>query len=348
MLLPDLLTETPLLSGDAGTYQSLSAMRAAIETDRTSPFVRNAAVQAIAGAPERNFLSEVTGILDYVRERVRYTRDPLDVEYVQTPDFMLRAIRRDGTVSGDCDDSAVLFAALAEAVGYETRFSVLGEAGENYAHVIVEVRDNAGRWIPVDPSQRGRGVGWRPTVGVSREGKEMRGRQNRKRMLGEASDPILYGGGYEGAWNMPALDFGVGAVVVQDSYSFDVKPLDFSSLQPADSFVGIREASSPAAVGTSDANAGGFFSGIGDFFGGITKAVSGLLPVAERYGVVKPVVGYDAAGNPRYASSVLPVGGAYGAAFTGLTQPGPLGLPWLVWLVVGGGALVLLSGKSGR
>lgn len=322
MLLPDVLTETPLLSGDAGTFQSLSAMRAAIDADRTSPLVRNAAVQAVAGAPERNFTSELTGILEYVRERVRFTRDPLDVEYVQSPDFLLRAIRQDGTAAGDCDDSAVLFAALAEAVGYETRFAVLGGAGENFSHVIVEVRDTAGRWVSVDPSQRGRGIGWRPTVGVGREGTEMRMRVNGKRLLGE--DYI------------PGVAF--------DLASFDIAPLDFASLPAADSF-GAVDTSSPAAVGVTDTNAGGFFS---DLFGGLTKAVSAVLPIAERYGAVKPVIGYSTTGAPIYASATLPVAGAYGAAYTGLTQAGPLGLPWLAWLAVGGGALLLLTGKKGR
>ena len=299
-------------------------MRAAIDSDRTSPLVRNAAVQAIAGAPERNFTSEITGILDYIRDRVRYTRDPLDVEYVQGPDFLLRQIRAGGTVAGDCDDSAVLFASLAEAVGYETRFQVLGEAGENFSHVIVEVRDNAGRWIPVDPSQRGRGVGWRPSVGVAREGSEMRVRKNGKRLLGEDFfDSYAY-----------------------ETPTFDIAPLSFGSLPAADSF-GAMDSSSPAAVGVSDAGAGGFFSSIGDVFGGLLKGVGSLLPVAERYGVVRPVVGYDAVGRPRYASSVLPVGAA-GAAWTGLTQPGPLGLPWVAWLAVGGGAVLLLSGRRGR
>lgn len=321
MLVPDLITVSPLLAGDAGTHQSLSAMRAAVEADQTSPLVRHTAVQAIAGAPERNFTAELSGILDYVRERVRYTRDPLDVEYVQTPDFMLRAIRQDGTVSGDCDDSAVLFAALSEAVGYATRFSVLGDAGEYFSHVIVEVQNPAGVWVPVDPSHRGRGVGWRPTVGVGREANEMRPGRNR-RLLGEDDLGSVFEWGAEP--------------------SFNLEPLTFASLPSADSFGGI-ETSSPAAVGTSDANAGGFFSGIGDFFSGVSKTVAGLLPVAERYGVVKPVVGYDAAGNPRYASSVLPVGGATGAAFSTLTQAGPLGLPWLAWLAIGGGALLLAS-----
>jgi hypothetical protein len=220
---------------------------------------------------------------------------------------MLREIRLRGEVQGDCDDAAVLFAALAESAGYPTRFVVQGPAGDLFRHVVIEVQAG-GRWLAVDPSQGVHGLGWTPPAG--REAREMRYRRNG---LGQdVQEPLSY---WPTEYYAPL------------SPSGDVVTEIFS-VAPA-----VATAVAPAATG------GGFLTDLGSALRGLVTTV---LPVAERYGVVKPVVGYTQTGEPIYATSTLPVGGTQGALFTGLTQTAFLGLTWGQVLLLGGGGLLLL------
>lgn len=76
----------------------------------------------------------------FLDRRVSFTFDPLGVELIRTPRFMLREIAAQGSVAGDCDDVAVLGAALGLAVGFEARYVLIGlTAGQPYEHVFTEL-----------------------------------------------------------------------------------------------------------------------------------------------------------------------------------------------------------------
>ena len=326
----------PLAAGDAGTSQSIGTMRALVETDRTNPAIRRAVLEALQGAPERNPRAEVPALLAWMRERVRFVRDPVDVEYIQTPARMLGEIRAHGQAAGDCDDQATLFATLAEAAGYPTRFVVQGRDAGPYSHVIVEVADESGAWAPVDPSQRGAGLGWKPSAGIEREATEML--SIRRGGLGDGgtgTDLATYGGDLSA---QPPTSFDT-AILVSDDGSQSATPVEYSP-QPS---------GSPSQIAGSGAGGSSIADAFGALFKGAASAAQTILPLAERAGVYQPVVGYDAQGNPIFASSVLPPGGAAGAAWNFGTQAGPLGLSPAAWLLIAGGAaLLLLSGKRGR
>lgn len=296
-----------LLPGDAGTGQTLDRMRALVDVGAQLPETRQAVAAALTYALPRNPQSELSALLEWVQERWHYVRDPTSVELVQTPALMLREIRLRGEVQGDCDDAAVLFAALAESAGYPTRFVVQGPAGDLFRHVVIEVQAG-GRWLAVDPSQGVHGLGWTPPAG--REAREMRYRRNGLG-LDPTAEPLLYN---------PTEYF------VPTTPSGDVMTEIFST-PPA-------SAVAPAAAG------GGLLTDLASAF---KSLVTTVLPVAERYGVVKPIVGYSATGQPIYATSTIPVGGAQGALFTGLTQIAFLGLTWGQVLLIGGGGLLLLK-----
>ncbi len=297
-----------LLPGDAGTGQTLDRMRALVDTGAQLPETRLAVAAALTSALPRNPQSELSALLEWVQEHWHYVRDPTSVELVQTPALMLREIRLRGEVQGDCDDAAVLFAALAESAGYPTRFVVQGPAGDLFRHVVIEVQAG-GRWLAVDPSQGVHGLGWTPPA--EREAREMRYRRNG---LGQdpTAEPLSY---WPTEYYAPLSPS--GNVVTE-----------ISSVSPA-----LATAVAPAATG------GGFLTDLASAF---KSVVTTVLPVAERYGVVKPIVGYDATGQPIYASSTIPVGGTQGALFTGLTQVAFLGLTWGQVLLLGGGGLLLL------
>jgi len=104
--------------------------------------------------PARDWNAEVSAIFYWVRENIRYTRDPLGVELFRTP----RAAIADGI--GDCDDMAIMLAALLRAAGYRCRFRVVGTTEGSYEHVYVvagippcEPSEEPERWLPLDPTQ---------------------------------------------------------------------------------------------------------------------------------------------------------------------------------------------------
>lgn len=296
----------PLADGDAGTGDTLGHMRALVSEAQTNPMLRGAVLDALRGLP-RGAESDLDGLLRWVRQYTRFTADPLDVEVLTSPGVMLEEIARTGQALGDCDELATLYAALAEAAGYPTRFRVQGPPGDRYTHVIVEV-DAGGRWVPVDPSNPSAGVGWAPTVGIGREAVEMRG-------LGQDYGPEEYGVATDGSG-------------------------DYTGYETVNSIPEVT----PVAAGTP-APAGDFWGGL---VSGLQSLLSAGLPLAERYGAVKPVIGYSATGQPIYAGSTLPVGGAVGAGYTQLTQPILFGLSLPMLLLLGGGAYLLLSGSKRR
>jgi hypothetical protein len=75
---------------------------------------------------------------------------------------------------------------------------------------------------------------------------------------------------------------------------------------------------------------------------GITSVAGSVLPLAEAYGGVRRVIGWNADGTPRYAASTLPLS-AGSAGYTSLTQPVAFGLSLPVLALVGVGVFLLLK-----
>ncbi|MEE8177710.1 MAG: hypothetical protein V3T65_06925 [Acidobacteriota bacterium] len=76
---------------------------------------------------------------------------------------MLEDMQRWGAAQVDCDDAAVLSAALGKAVGLKPRFVVLGFEGPTgpYRHVYTELFDGVA-WTEMDVTRPG-GIGAVPT-----------------------------------------------------------------------------------------------------------------------------------------------------------------------------------------
>jgi hypothetical protein len=148
------LSEIP--PGAPGTVATVDAMERAVAQGLRDPEVVLYAQDLVRHVPERDRVAEATAIFDAVRETLRYTNDPLGVELVKTPTFILREIERHGRATLDCDDASVWLATLLRAVGMQTRFKVIrasrASPGE-FTHVFVEALIH-GRWQPLDPIAR--------------------------------------------------------------------------------------------------------------------------------------------------------------------------------------------------
>lgn len=136
-----------LPEGRAGTLATLKAMRnfARASIDDPSQRIRRTAIDIFrrAGIAPRNYIGEIRALHAFVRDHIRYMRDPVDRELVQDPATTL------DLATGDCDDKSTLLGALLTASGHPSKFLAVGMNGGPLSHVLVETKYNT-TWIPLE------------------------------------------------------------------------------------------------------------------------------------------------------------------------------------------------------
>lgn len=85
-----------------------------------------------------HYLDEAKAIADYIKDHVRYVRDPDGIEYLQDP-IDLVAQMEQGTAQGDCDDMSLLIATLLLSIGHTPRFRAVRykKGYDYYNHIYV-------------------------------------------------------------------------------------------------------------------------------------------------------------------------------------------------------------------
>ena len=112
----------------------------------------------VAGVPSKDYIGELVAIQTWVKNNVRYTRDPINLETLRTPQAMLEAAQGP---QGDCDDQATLVAALAMAIGFPARFVAIGTMQPGaFDHVFTEVKLGT-VWVSVETTEPV-DIGWQP------------------------------------------------------------------------------------------------------------------------------------------------------------------------------------------
>ena len=121
---------------------------------RRSFIIRNTAAELVRHLPQKDWLNEIKIVHEFVRDNIRYVRDIVGRETVQTPENTLRF------GYGDCDDKALLTAALLEAIGHPARFIAVGRRPGDFEHVLVQtkIRD---KWVSVETTEPVP-LGWHP------------------------------------------------------------------------------------------------------------------------------------------------------------------------------------------
>jgi len=149
-----------LPSGDAGTRATLGIMQRLAEAGAKDLTVREAALGILraSGIPSHDYRRELEALFRFVRDRIRFTRDVYGVETLQAAGYTLQH------QAGDCDDRAVLLAALVRSVGIPAalRFRVIATnpgAPSRFTHVYVMARI-AGRDVALDPTYTTTPAGW--------------------------------------------------------------------------------------------------------------------------------------------------------------------------------------------
>lgn len=138
----------PLTGSRDHLEKTLRAIGEAAGSASISPSVRSLAIEATRACPPRDGRCEARAIESWLRSRVKFTRDPIDTEYVQD----LGALLRSG--GGDCDDFTGAALSLGGALGMPGRAVLVTRPGESRpGHVYAELLDRkSGRWVSVDPT----------------------------------------------------------------------------------------------------------------------------------------------------------------------------------------------------
>lgn len=108
--------------------------------------IRNLAIDLTAGLQQKDFEREACACLEFVRDRVRYVRDIRTVEVLQYP--MVTIIQN----AGDCDDKAILLAALLASIGHRVRFIAISYLPDKFSHVWLQTNAH-GRWIDLEATE---------------------------------------------------------------------------------------------------------------------------------------------------------------------------------------------------
>ena len=154
-----LLSRAPAPDGPAGVWVTLAHMRRLAREGSRAAAIRGAAANIVFLQPAKHEWHEAESLFAFVRDSIRYTRDPVFFESVADPVKTLEL------GYGDCDDKTTLLAALLESVGYPTRFVVAGYQSEQYEHVYLQVLIG-NEWIDCDPTEP-QPFGWAPPNPVS-------------------------------------------------------------------------------------------------------------------------------------------------------------------------------------
>ena len=146
-----------IAGGDAGALETLHHMAAIAREAAIDPLVREVAA-VLAWRTGTDAGAQARRLRGWLAGRVGFLRDPIVAEAVHRPATLIRDIAQRGRVEVDCDDVAVLAAALGMAIGLRARFVILGRDG--WEHVFTELGDpDADDWFEFDLTRPFQGVG---------------------------------------------------------------------------------------------------------------------------------------------------------------------------------------------
>lgn len=96
------------------------------------------------GLPDLRNIDQIAGALyTWITKNINYVRDPWNIERIQSPDVTIRQ------KAGDCDDHAILSAALLQSLGIQTGFRIVSRTGRTYDHIYTVFRSPKG-WKSFD------------------------------------------------------------------------------------------------------------------------------------------------------------------------------------------------------
>ncbi len=124
--------------GALGIELTVWHMRRVVMAALGAPLLKSTARDIVHGSTDQ--ADAARWIRAWLDRYTRFTPDPLGVELIRAPALMLRTIECEGVAVGDCDDVAVLGAALGLAADIPARFVLLAfDDFGLYEHVYTEL-----------------------------------------------------------------------------------------------------------------------------------------------------------------------------------------------------------------
>lgn len=133
-------------------------MRRLARQGMVHPVVRDQALAIVAGIPGRDANAQIAALHQWLARHSWFTRDPQVAEFLVAPWQQLADLTRRGILTYDCDDAAMLAAALGGALGLKARFVVVGFRSRNapFRHVWTELSPpmRPPQWTALDVTRR--------------------------------------------------------------------------------------------------------------------------------------------------------------------------------------------------
>jgi hypothetical protein len=161
--------------GTAATIGKMHGLVARAKLDPTIQKIANWIRLPVTGDYFGSSRSTAEAVYSWVKKSGAFQRDPFQCEQVVDPLLSMRSVieaKRAGAYhgpavfQGDCDQFALLVAALGGVLGFSYRFStarVDPQRPDEFSHVWAELLvDN--EWLPLDASTPSAYPGWRPPV----------------------------------------------------------------------------------------------------------------------------------------------------------------------------------------
>ena len=148
-------------SGFSGTKETVRRMHRLAEQGKTDLTVQKVADLIIrqSGAAPRDYWKKAQALYSFIKNYVRFERDPFGVEMLQEP---LVTLKRK---AGDCDDHGILVGALFSAIGYPYAFKTIradASRPDEFSHIYAVVNVPGKGWIGADTSVDAAYLGWEP------------------------------------------------------------------------------------------------------------------------------------------------------------------------------------------
>jgi len=145
--------------GYAGTKRTVDYIIQLIRDGAKDFCVRQTAIDILifTGIRPKDYLGEIRTLFEWVKNKIRYTRDIHRVELLHSARRMLEL------QAGDCDDMTILLAAMIKSVGHPVRLVLVGfnpMKKKLFSHIYMEAFYK-GLWIPLDATMN-RPMGWAP------------------------------------------------------------------------------------------------------------------------------------------------------------------------------------------
>lgn len=153
--------------GTRSTPETLRKMQTNVRAGLVSRPVVQFAQRVLRWVPARAYDQRARLLRSWLATHFVFSPDPFGVEMLPCVDYMVHEISRKGVYTGDCDDAAILSAALGSAVGFPARFVAVAfdPKGERFAHVYTVLLGPNGEEYEMDVTRTRQALG-RVVTGV--------------------------------------------------------------------------------------------------------------------------------------------------------------------------------------